>query len=310
MGPDAASSTSSSSPTSTKSDSKSDSASLAEVTDRGALMLPEPDAPPQALPALPLAAAIAKHRAVAPPVLEALEGKPVPAMLTPRGSLVALGDAPKQPVAGAAEVNISPVKGRQIGRQIGREPPSLHARAECAEQEVKKLRVEVRKWEAEVRKLRAEAYFNRVAKQAQAPRTADGLASGKELIAETRGCSDGSADAWTAKALAEERAVKAEAEVIRLHTELQASRIQFQILTETATTSAPPPDPECPFEPEKLETPSYDVGTCMKYVCGCLRFYACRSFFCRCPCRSRQPTVLKGEDAAPTQVQAFSQGRA
>mmetsp|Transcript_78239 Transcript_78239/g.135722 ORF Transcript_78239/g.135722 Transcript_78239/m.135722 type:complete len:318 (-) Transcript_78239:244-1197(-) len=309
---DVAGSTSSSSPVSTKSDS----ASLTEVTDRGALMLPEPDvsgAAPHALPALPIAAAMtAKPKPVAPPVLEAMEGVAVPAKVTPRGSLVALGDAPKQPMAEAAAVNVSPVKGRQIGRQIGRDPPSLHARAECAEQEVKKLRVEVRKWEAEVRKLRAEAYFNRIAKQVQAPRSADGMNAGKELFAETRGCIDAStADAWTAKALAEERAVKAEAEVLRLHTELQACRIQFALLTENTTTSAPPPDPESQMEASE---PSYDAATCLQYMCGCLWFYLWRTvmliFFCRCPCRSRRAMALKGEDSAATPVKAFSEDRA
>lgn len=147
--------------------------------------------------------------------------------------------------------------------------------------------MENKKLEAEVRKLRADAYFQRL----QGPRgtvgekAEDFILKGSEPVAAS---SDASTDIC-ARLLAEERAAKAETEVLRLHTELQAARIQFAILSDNnglSTTSAPPPEESA----TTVDLPDYRVLPCFRYVCGCLRFFIMKFLLVICFCfRSRSP---------------------
>jgi len=218
--------------------------------------------------------------------------EPVPARLTPRGSLVALAAVPAEASQEAAVRARPPdapvVAAAKVALGAGNNDQSaFRTRAEAAEQQVRKLRMENKKLEGEVRKLRADAYFQRIGKNLQGPRSAGAdkpqdseLASGAPDTA--------AADAWAARLVAEERAVQAETEVLRLHTELQAARIQFAIISDkTGLTTAPPP--ESPkLIPKGVELPEYDVQHCFRYVCGCLRAVILQFLLTFCICfRSR-----------------------
>lgn len=234
------------------------SESLASITERGALMLPEPvpaAAPVALVPVLALddgAVAAERLRMSAAGVPEASSAaravNAVPAKLTPRGSLVTLAAGRASPVTGGSTEPHPPSEKIDSGHAV-------LLRAENAEQQLRQLRMENRALEGEVRKLRADAYFKRIGRSGAAIRDAS-LDGPKESIP----IGSDSADAWAARQLAEERAVKAEAEVLRLHTELQAARIQFALLNQT---TAPPPTAKDEVSIHEAED-AYQHCRCMK----------------------------------------------
>lgn len=253
-----------------------------------------PKAPAAILPSLPLSAealAAARSRAASNPLQDAMGVEPVPARLTPRGSLVALAAMPAEAQQdssdSALEMPAQPpprmavATAGKVALGQGNDSQQQHllrVRAESAEQELRKLRMENKKLEGEVRKVRADAYFSRIGKNVQGPRGMGEKAQETDQLASAK---DASEHAWTARLLAEERAVKAETEVLRLHTELQAARIQFTIMSEGATTTAPAPDKSSGLA---AAMPDYAVFPCCRYVCGCLRFSAIRLFLACCCC--------------------------
>jgi len=277
-------------------------------------MLPEPAEPEPIramLPRLPLggadslagAAAAAAASAEAWPrdhakgIDQDLDSKiqPVPARLTPRGSLVALeahAEDPPRPVPLQAQSVVSAAK-VALGEDKDAQNP-LRIRAEAAEQQARKLRMENKKLEGEVRKLRADAYFQRIGKNVfHGPRSA---ASEKPPDSEKIvGSSEANMDVLAARLLAEERAVKAETEVLRLHTELQAARIQFAILSDGKPVSAPPPAEDTAGD--AADFPQYGFRPCFRYVCGCLGFTALQLLLSLgvC-CRRRSKSHSKMED--------------
>lgn len=293
-----------STPSSTDS-ANSDSASLASVTDRGALMLPEPAVPdPNArMPALPLNAESLQagfHNSRRDLGLQEERNiEAVPARLTPRGSLVALSPPPPEGAARAPAAEAPPPD--VALRQSNKDQNPLAIRAEAAEQQARKLQVENKKLEAEVRKLRADAYFQRIRKNEQVPRCVSMEKAEENQYASS--VVETSADAWAARLVSEERAVQAETEVLRLHTELQAARIQFAIVADkTGTTSAPPPPVLDGVE--NKEFANYKVIPCLRYVFGCLRFFIlqkplalCRCFCCRSSKQHRK--MIEEGDESP-----------
>jgi hypothetical protein len=145
--------------------------------------------------------------------------------------------------------------------------------------------MENKKLEAEVRKLRADAYFQRL----QGPRGTVGEKAEDCILKGSESAASDTSPDICARLLAEERAVQAETEVLRLHTELHAARIQFAIISDQnglSTTSAPPPEERVKTE----DLPDYRAIPCFRYVCGCLRFFILRFFLALCCCfRSRSP---------------------
>jgi len=288
-------------------------------------MLPEPAVPEPnpRLPALPLgaealAAARLRERRRDLEMQMGSNVEPVPARLTPRGSLVALAGGSAEdahtpvtppprvisqdaPVVSAAKVTVG---------QANDDQNPFRSRAEAAEQQASKLRVDNKKLEAEVRKLRADAYFQRLRKSGQAPGPR-GEAMDREQEGQD-GCSvqDIAADGLAGRLQAEERAVKAEAEVLRLHTELHAARIQFAILSEkgeSLTTCPPPPRATV----EDKEGDAYEVRACLRYVCGCVRFFifnwilSLYSCICCRPSRKHHKMVDGKEDEPQKSVKNF-----
>lgn len=275
----------------------SDSASLASVTDQGALMLPEPAAPkslpepaapPARLPALPLGAeslvaARLRNSKREADMLDGGDVQAVPARLTPRGSLVALAEMPEE-AAQVAVARVTPPADNPVvaaarvalGEGQNNENP-FRIRAEVAEQQARKLRMDNKKLEGEIRKLRADAYFQRIGKNVQGPRSAG---AGKSQEGELPASDADTAADIAARLLAEERAVKAETELLHLHTELQAARIQFAILSDNnGVTTLPPPESS-----KGPELPEYKVLPCFRYICGCLRFFILQLFVALCIC--------------------------
>lgn len=276
-------------------------------------MLPEPSLPrasPAMLPELPLrsadldalpperARARGGQRARSPPIV-AGGIEPVPANVTPRGSIVAISavqaEAPQvlvheDPVATDASVGGCTEVQTEVQNQ-------LLSRAERAEQEVRKLRMENKKLEGEVRKLRADAYFQRIGKNLHPLR---GIAAEKIKDDCERSPADPEVgDAFAARLLAEERAVQAETEVLRLHTELQAARIQFALISDQSTTSAPPPEAL-----KGTEVDDYEVLTCLRHMCGCLRFFLVRIFLAIFCCfHSRSTRLHKKMESGHDEVQ-------
>jgi len=295
-------------------------------------MLPEPmQAPPRApYPAIPpalaldlgpeslAAARLCSSKADANlPVVSDVE--PVPARLTPRGSLVALAAMPAEPVQ-VPGTRMTPQQSAlqqaakvALGHSSGQDANNLlRIRAEAAEQQVRKAHMENKKMEGEIRKLRADAYFQRIGKNIQGPRNViveKALESEHAPLAADRSGAPETFvnDAWAARLDAEERAVKAEAENLRLHTELQAARIQFAILTDNGVSvSAPPPESY-----EFVSASDYKIVPCCRYVCGCFRFFLvkCLLAFCVC-CRRTQVKHRKMVDgkkelAVETPVKTF-----
>jgi hypothetical protein len=156
---------------------------------------------------------------------------------------------------------------------------ALRLRAADAEQQVRKLRMENKALEGEVRKLRADAYFRRIGKNLQGGRDA---APEKPRESEHAPVAqEAAADAWAAKLLAEERAVKAESEVLRLHTELHAARIQFALLADSSSTTK---QAECR---EAVESARPDAVHC-GCVQRCLRFLL-HFFITLCVCFCKRP---------------------
>lgn len=264
-------------------------------------MLPAPEVPeppPAKLPSLPFGAEEARSRSRSQ-AADAMDVEPVPAKVTPRGSLVALAAVPveaqQDSSARAVHMSAEPPPRMAVATAAkialgesndNQQQHLLRVRAESAEQELRKLRMENKKLEGEVRKGRADAYFSRIGKNVQGPR---GIGDKAQETDQVSCAKDTSSDAWTAKVLAEERAVKAETEVLRLHTELQAARVQFTIMSEGVTTTAPTPDNSLGLA---VAMPDYAVLPCCRYVCGCLRFTAIRLFlaFCCCFCCRRSST--------------------
>eukprot|EP00427_Karlodinium_veneficum_P049322 CAMPEP_0169244206 /NCGR_PEP_ID=MMETSP1016-20121227/33512_1 /TAXON_ID=342587 /ORGANISM="Karlodinium micrum, Strain CCMP2283" /LENGTH=323 /DNA_ID=CAMNT_0009324573 /DNA_START=68 /DNA_END=1039 /DNA_ORIENTATION=- len=263
--------------------SNSVSASLTSVTDAGALMLPEPypeDSPVVLVPALQIAAeslAVEQSRAKKKELgvdIETVGLEPVPAMLTPRGSIVALEAVPAVATCNQVARMGSNESVRAGDSHDRNEQSGFRARAEAAEKEVRKLRMEVTQLEGQVRKLRSDAYFQRIQKNLH-PR----VVSDKGLEGDAAVGGRDEHEASLSKALAEERALNAETEALRLHAELQAARIQFTLLSEQTTSSAPPPE-DC----AKVDSVDYAIIPCLRYVCGCIYFYWVRIFMAVCCC--------------------------
>jgi len=171
------------------------------------------------------------------------------------------------------DANASLRAGREGGG--GGDQSALLARAETAEKEVSNLRIEVRRLEGQVRKLRSDAYFQRIQK---APRAADHEARDGDSVAGVHDEQDLYAEAAVSRAIAEERALNAETEMLRLHAELQAARTQFALLSEQTSSSTPPADYV------KLDAIDYAVLPCLKYVCKCMYFLVVRVFIAACFC--------------------------
>jgi len=281
----------------------SGSDSLASVTDHGALMLPEPDVPesnPAKVPALPLAAeslaarALQRSKEEAGLAMDAMDVEHVLARLTPRGSLIAVQG---QAMSAAAP----PLK--QLALQTRGEPwpappkvalaslksinphadsQHLQVRAETAEHEVRKLRMENNKLEGEVRKLRSDAYFARIGKNLKGPHSHVDKSQG---IDELSTANDPSADVQASRLQSEQRAVQAEGEVLRLHTELQAARIQFAIIADGASTTVPDFSPDVR---QADELPESACVLCFKRVWHCFQRCLMRCLLvlcCICCCR-------------------------
>lgn len=245
-------------------------------------------------------------------------GKIVPAIRTPRGSILVLSgpgladghaDGEGEVREGEARSEVATEVGFRShtdsieGLGCGPDNASLRARAECAEEEVRQLRAELRKFVAEVRRLRAEAYRNQQQQQQQQQQTTGSstqvtsgatVSSTSGTVTSTAevpvgGCEvsrGDAADALAAQAAAEERATRAEAEVLRLHIELQASRSQIALISEQKTVmltglqSTPPMvirDEELGCTMSSSAPPSkYEVGSCLKFSLGCLCFFFIR----------------------------------
>jgi len=282
----------------------SGSVSLASVTDHGALMLPEPEVPesnPAKVPALPLVAeslaarAIQRSKEEAGLAMDAMDVEPVLARLTPRGSLIA--------VQGQSMSEVAPPS-KQLALQTRGEPwpappkialaslksinphadsQHLQVRAETAEHEVRKLRMENNKLEGEVRKLRSEAYFARISKNLKGPHSHVDKSQG--IDERTIPANDSSADVQASRLQSEQRAVQAEGEVLRLHTELQAARIQFAIIADGASTTVPDFSPDVR---QADELPESTCVLCFKRVWHCFQRCLMRCLLvlcCICCCR-------------------------
>jgi hypothetical protein len=171
-------------------------------------------------------------------------------------------------------------------------------RAEAAEREVRKLRMDMKKLEGEVRKQRADAYFQRIQKNVQAPRAPSEIMQEKDAghAVAQESCNE----ALALRAAAEERAVRAEAEVLRLHTELQVSRVQFALIQEDhlTTTCTPPGENSANVEPVE-----YAVLPCLSYVCGCLLFFLMRFFMALCCCCRFRPREIQAKSLDPKDQQ-------
>lgn len=297
--------------------STSGSASLTSVTDEGALMLPEPasseESPVVLVPALQIASdslAAEQSRAKKKDLgidCEIVGVEPVPARLTPRGSIVAL-----EPVASSAGKISSTESVGVAGLQERADHGALRLRAESAEKEVRKLRMEVKQLEGQVRKLRSDAYFQRIQKNLYAPRVATDKGQEDDCLAGAHGEHDASVETSIARALAEERAVNAEAEVLRLHTELQAARTQFVLMSEQMTSSAPPPE-----DSTNVDSVEYALLPCLRYVCRCLCYSLMRYFMVLCFClrirrRSRKNDDLEtaSDEMAGARIKTFCADRA
>jgi hypothetical protein len=173
--------------------------------------------------------------------------------------------------------------------------------------------MEVKQLEGLVRKLRSDAYFQRIQKNVHAPHAANGKGQEADSVVLTQQEHDMRAEASTSRALAEERAVNAEAEVLRLHTELQAARTQFVLLSEQLTSSAPPPE-----DSANVESVEYAVLPCLRYVCRCLCFFLMRFLMALCCClrRVRRPQEKDAElenpkdELADVRIRAFCADRA
>jgi len=296
-------------------------------------MLPEwaPQAAPPRLPALHLESLVAARLRDSQKCLDRSDDsknvQPIPARLTPRGSLIPLtaitADTPLspetlRPQSGTGEAPETPER-RCDHRVVPPETPlacaaktqlgkdgeqnSLLIRAQAAEQEVRKARMDNKKLEGDVRKLRADAYFQRIGKNLHGAR---GVTSQKtqEMGHSSSAQDESSADAWAARLLAEERAVKAESEVLRLQTELQAAMIQFSLISDhagTTTMSEPPPETI-----SSEETPQFQMLPCCRDVCGCLRFYLFPVLCVFWPGRSsRQHSKMVDEKSETPDIKGF-----